>query len=428
MQNRVGRVFCAVLVCAMAGAGGFARSAEPEAAATVTPELAPDPTVMKTIDGLGTNSSARLPKLNTAGDINDVARRYKLHRRGPGARDYCIKMVWMPDRKRAIFYGANHGSPHRMNDVWEYDLPSNTWVCLYGPDLMRGADNWAKYLERSSLKTGIPRTKRGGPAVVPHSWWQMAYDPDLKAMLTFCSWSMVPKEVREAQKRGPHKPPLWAFYPEKKKWEPITGSTFKGRRPRYHNASALEYVPPLKATLWSANSWANRGLWAYDSKTNTWTDLKPNGGNSKTFQLNAPGSEQVMVYAPDRKMLIGHQGGTNRKTKKPWRKTSHYSIEKNEWQRVDATGHGEKGTIPPGHDASTNFAYDTVGKVALLWAPETKALWSYDPDAKKWTRLAPDGPAPPVRGRDAKLAYYDAARNVFVIPGQWVYRYKLLER
>ncbi|MFO7899971.1 MAG: hypothetical protein R6V58_13035 [Planctomycetota bacterium] len=407
-----------VLLILSAAAAAVAASAE-----QITPALKPDPAVMKIIDGLGDNSSARLPKLKTTGDINAVARRYHMDVRGPGARDYCIKMVWMPDRERAIFYGANHGSPHRTNDVWEYDLASNTWVCLYGPDLMRGAENWKKNLDRESLKTGIPRTKRGGPAVVPHSWWQMAYDPDLKAMLTFCSWSMVPKEVREAQKRGKHKPPLWAFYPEKKKWDPITGSTFKGRRPRYHNASALEYVPELKATVWTANSWANRGMWTYDSRTNTWTDLKPNGGNRKAFQKNAPGSEQVMVYAPDRKMLIGHQAGRDRETKKRWTKTTHYSIEKNAWRRVKPTGHGEDGFIPPGHDARTNFAYDQVGKVALLWAPSTKALWSYDPAGMKWTEIEPNGPPPPTRGRDVKLAYYDVAHNVFVIPGKWIYRY-----
>jgi len=415
-----------VLVVAIAVLVGRPLSgAEP----AVTPQLEPDPAVAKALASLGAGESAALPKVKTTGDINAVAKRYNMHVRGPGARDYCIKMAWMPDRKRAVFYGANHGSPHRLNDVWEYDLPANTWVCLYGPDSLRGKGDWAKNLDRDSLKTGIPRTKRGGPAIIPHSWWQLAYDPELKAMLTFCSWSMVPAEVRDAQRKGSHRPPFWAFYPEKKQWEPITGSTFKGKRPRYHNASALEYIPQLGATVWCANGWANRGMWTYHSKSNVWTNLRPNGGNMKTFQANAPGAEQVMAYAPDRGLLVGHRAGQNRQ-KVFSGATDHYSVEQNAWKRV-MRRHGDecwgkdkddkKPGMPPGHDAGTNFAYDRVARVFLLL--DGRSVWAYDPDRIEWTKLSPKGPPPP-GGRDGKLAYYDVAQNVFVVPGKWVYRHK----
>ncbi len=402
-------------------AGSTPLAAEPEG---VTPELPADPDVMAIIDGLGDNESATLPALKTTGDINDVARRFNMHTRGPGSRDYSIKMVWMPDRERAIFFGANHGSPHRTNDVWEYDLPSNTWVCLFGPDLLRGEDNWAKYLDRDSLETGIPKTRRGGPAIVPHTWWQMAYDPNIKAMLTFCSWSMVPGEVREAHRKGNHHPPLWAFYPEQKKWVPITDSRFEGRRPRYHNASALEYVPSLGKTVWCANGWANRGMWTYESATNTWTDMEPNDGDRQAFQDGAPAPEQVMVVLPDRNMLVGHRADADRETGHVRGRTSHYCVEKNEWTVAVRSAEDEI-NMPVGHDARTNFAYDQVGKVALLWDPHTtNALWAYDPVNATWTKLEPDGPPPPRGHRDVLLAYYDVARNVFVIPGMWVYRYK----
>jgi len=66
-----------------------------------------------------------------------------------------------------------------------------------------------------------------------------------------------------------------------------------------------------------------------------------------------------------------------------------------------------------------------VGKVCLLWDGSwTKALWAYDPATVKWTRLVPKGPTPPRKGRDVKLGYYDVARNVFVVPGKWIYRYQ----
>ena len=74
------------------------------------------------------------------GDFNDTARRYNLHKTGPLARDFTLKMVWAPERKRVLFCGANHGVPHRLNDVWEFDLAALTWVMLYAPDLPR---EWA---------------------------------------------------------------------------------------------------------------------------------------------------------------------------------------------------------------------------------------------------------------------------------------------
>jgi hypothetical protein len=60
--------------------------------------------------------------------------------------------------------------------------------------------------------------------------------------------------------------------------------------------------------------------------------------------------------------------------------------------------------MPPGHDARSNFAYD-------------------HPDRIGWTKRSPKGPSPP-GGGDGKLAYYDVARNVFVVPGLWAYRHK----
>ena len=80
----------------------------------VTPALAPDPAVMKIVNALGKGQGAKLPRFKVAGDINAVARKWGLDRRGPGNRDYCIKMAWMPERRRAIFFGANHGVPHRL--------------------------------------------------------------------------------------------------------------------------------------------------------------------------------------------------------------------------------------------------------------------------------------------------------------------------
>jgi len=396
-------------------AGAPALSAE-----KVTPALKPDAAVLKIIAGLGDHGSAALPAPKITGDLNAVAKRWRLDQRGPGYRDYCLKMAWMPERQRAVFYGANHGGPHRLNDVWEYDLPSNTWVCLYGPDPSKGRGADWKDVDWEHVKDGVIRTKRGGPAIIGHSWWNMAYDPEAKAMITPCSWSMSNKKLFGLLRKGKHKPPMWAFYPEKKKWEPILDSTFDGPVPGCENARALEYVPELGGTVWTKSA----GMWLYNSKTNGWKRL----GTSKRYGKDLPSREQVMAYLPDRKMLVAHcragKGAPSRGYEKSF--TCHYSIEDNKWTR---TFESQKKNEPPaGMDSVTNFAYDRVGKVCLLWDSSwSKALWAYDPAAMKWTKLSPTGPPPPLKGRDVKLAYYDVQHNVFVIPGKWVYRHKRAE-
>ncbi|MHC4917946.1 MAG: Kelch repeat-containing protein [Planctomycetota bacterium] len=387
------------------------------AAEKVTPIIAPDPAVMRIVNGLGEGCSANLPAMKVTGDLNAEAKRWGLDRRGPDSRDYCLKMCWMPERGRAIFYGANHNGPGRLNDVWEYDLPGNTWVCLYGPDPSKDLKADWKDVDWELAKTGVVRTKRGGPAIIPHSWWNMAYDPVAKAMFTPCAWSYCNVELRGYLRNGKHKPPLWAFYPEKKRWEPVTDSKFEGPVPGYENARQMEYVPELGGVVWTKSA----GMWLYRSSNNSWKQL----GDKSKYGADLPAREAVMAYLPDRKILVAHArwGKGSPVRGYPESKTYHYSIEKGTWKTVLHSK--EKNNPPPGFDARTNFAYDLVGRVCLLWDKAyTKAMWSYDPETVKWTKLTPEGPPPPTDKRHCQLAFYDAARNVFVIPGRWVYRHK----
>ena len=413
----------ALLICSLAAARALpagengASTGSPQA--RVTPVLVPDPAVMRIVNALGDGQGAALPRFKVAGDINAEAKRWRLEKHGPGYRDYCLKMAWMPERKRAIFFGANHGVPHRLNDVWEHDLPSNTWYCLYGPDKTKGKGK-SDYDDLDwdlARKTGVIRTKRGGPGNPPHEWWQMAYDPGAKAMFTTCRFSTCHPEVTQLMRSGTHKPPLWAFYPEEKKWEPVTGSKFEGKRPVYRNASQMEYVPELGGIVWARTD----GMWLYTSGTNTWKQL----GDSRKYGKDLSGFTCVMAYLPDRKILVSHcrAGKGKPSTGYPESWTTHYEVANDRWKRVFHSR--EKNNPPPGMDSRTNFAYDPVGKVCLLWDPDwTRSLWAYDPEKVTWTKLEIKGEAPPTRGRDVKLAYYDAARNVFVINGQWVYRHK----
>ncbi|WP_439628308.1 hypothetical protein [Gemmata sp.] len=112
------------------------------------------PAVLKKLAALKPNQAVLLGKADVVGVFNGTAKKYDLHRTGPKGCDFTIKMCWAPDRKRGLFCGANHGVPHRLNDVWEFDLPSLSWAMLYAPDNPpSGTATWARTPPTASSRT-----------------------------------------------------------------------------------------------------------------------------------------------------------------------------------------------------------------------------------------------------------------------------------
>jgi hypothetical protein len=156
----------AIFCCAARG-GEDGRAQGPK----VTPELKPDAALVEKIADLPENTWLKLPPVKTAGDLSGLKPGQGYHRWGPLPRDYCNKMVWAPDRKRALYCGGGHNFDPG-NDVWEYDLAANTWACLYAADKIppryrkdgkdRQRVKW--YKENAVLKKDRTVTgKRGGP-------------------------------------------------------------------------------------------------------------------------------------------------------------------------------------------------------------------------------------------------------------------------
>ncbi|HOX04795.1 MAG TPA: hypothetical protein PK280_00220 [Planctomycetota bacterium] len=398
------------------GAGaGLAAAAEPSSPAAVEPAQAADPAVTAILEKLGDNSSALLPATKVIGDPGPLTKQYGMDKRGPGGRDYSIKMAWMPDRKRAFFCGANHGTPHRLNDAWEYDLPSNSWIVLYAADYNdRGAvgDYDKKTLE---VRDGWLRTKLGGPGHPAHTWWEMTYDPEMKAAVWLCQWP--PYRLKEkldaigaTQDQFYKGPPMWAFYPWKKQWEPLPT---KEPWPRTRYASSLEYVPDVKGSLWTSQE---RGIWILDSKTLAWKEV------SKGKPADRPGDESVVCYDSSRKLLIAHRSAYKAGGACCTWQMATAGDALGEWKKVV-----EKPDLPEGFDARSMFYFDPVGRVGLLYDTTARAIWAYDPDKTEWTRLKPEGAPIPEKGDARPVGYFDPERNVFVVnmgTVTWVYRYK----
>lgn len=379
------------------------------------PALTPKSTIVERLAGLKANQAVTLGKADVVGDFNDTARKYELHRTGPKGRDFTIKMCWAPDRKRVLFCGANHAVPHRINDVWEFDLPSLTWSMLYAPDLPRGYADLGKDTSDVEFRDGIFITKRGGPGIIAHTWWGLTYDPRHKVLLFMNTWVTERKKAALALGGDPKElydgPPLWAFFPATATWKPF-------RTPKPYPIAIfggmLEYIPELGGSIWHVNNWQMRGTWLHKYEPDAWIDLKANGGG-KAFEAESPEPEQIGYYDPKRKILVVHRHFT----------THHYDVKANAWTKV-LTGSKDDGKTPHGHDARSVFYHDPVSGHGLLVQFETNTVWAYTPDQPAWIKLDPQGDLMPTGGK--RLAYVDPISNaVVVLDGTtvWAYRYRM---
>jgi hypothetical protein len=367
------------------------------------------------IKGLKANQAVLLGQAQVVGEFNDVARKNNLHKTGPMGRDFTIKMVWAPERRRALFCGANHGVPHRLNDVWEFDLASLSWVLLYAPDNPRDYTGIGKDYSDVEFKDGVLITRRGGPAVIAHTWWGLTYDPEQKMMLFVNTWVTDEKKAVEQLGGDPARlyagPPLWAFSPHTCRWKMLkTDKPY----PRAPFGGLLEFIPELKGSIWHTNNWQMQATWLYDAKANAWKDLKANA-KAGDFEKQAPAAEQVGYYDPTRKLVIVQRH----------KETFHFDPKTVTWKKV-LSADKDSDQVPFGHDAYAPMYFDPVSGHGLLVEFKSNTLWSYDPDKVAWTKLRPDGDRMPEGNK--RLAYFDPAQGVFVIlhgTTVWAYRYQV---
>ncbi|MEX0716358.1 MAG: hypothetical protein WD066_07225 [Planctomycetaceae bacterium] len=374
----------------------------------IEPALAPDPAVAKVLDELGDDSLAKLPEAKLVGEFNELARLFRLHERGPGARNFSIKMVWAPERGRALFAGANHGTPHRLNDIWEFDLAANTWVLLHPPNF-NASRNQRQHNDEVVLRDGFPATKStGAPIHVGHTWWQFTYDPEAKAVLWLSQWPGYGR----LHERYEHitaedlyaGPPMWHYLPAERKWQPRKAAG--DAAPTIGMGDTLEYVSDLKASYYS------RGGWLYHAAEGRW-ERRPIRGT-------APPTETVMVYDSKNKVLVAHRGvpaDYRGNVHDPTKRTWHLDFETNTWEEVAASKE-----IPNGHDAWTPFVYDSVNGVCLLFDTLDRqgSIWAYDAARREWKRML--GSEIPSK----TIGYFDSGRNAFVLINDrqpWVYRH-----
>lgn len=387
-------------------------------ATNILPELNPDLELLQKIKDMPDNTWMKLPKLKITGDLGSLASNKDYLWAGPFVRDYCNKMVWAPDRKRALYTGGGHNT-HPQNDVWEFDLASNTWVCLYGADQVpprfaaeKESEGIAWYKENSILKNNFITTLKGAPLRPCHTWWAISYDTDRKQLLFleshkgfFCVDKNLLARAHNIETTNPilktygsgtGEAWLFSFDPQKKEWLDV-----ETKIPKSRESSNLEYIPDTKSLFWASGK-----TYVKETQKKEWEPL-PKAGF---------GGGGMTAYDPYSKKIVGING------KETWV----FDFASKEWQLLSKES-PDGSYVPLG-----TFCFDSVAKKFILYtywktneAPDgSPRLWTIDSNENKWEKPSPQGEFPKI-GNIA--GYYDVERNVTVIYSAketWVYRCK----
>ncbi|MBE7465677.1 MAG: hypothetical protein HS116_19565 [Planctomycetes bacterium] len=472
MNGRMGAVVLAAAVWCVCVAGGE------------SPAFADDPAVLEKLNALGERSAVLLGKIKV--EPAGVEKYHGALKNGPGRRDYGNKLVYAADRGTALYCGANHASPHRLNDVWEFHLASNTWrmICAPGGDAtrLRGMQNEAKKakdaiekgtdveknkaeLEKQeaaikawyahvAVKDGyLQDTTNGGPVGPWHTWDGVTYDEKSKRLY----WAVLDSDNFKEEKHRVHRS-LTRSYAQVTGQDPeaLVGQLKPGSSMYYYDlekgrwfkqlgaepfpimrgmGGTLNYIPDLDKTVWYAcvgntPGGYDEGMWAYDAKTNAWENVVPGPTtNGLMRQKKAPSEEIQAAYSVKHKKLVV----VNKEM------TFTFEFSSKTWTRVaDNPGHG--------YDSHSVFAYDSNADVCLLlskkggqWSKEPWTLAAYDIGKDAWEVVEVQGQAlhqdDPEKAwlSEQRAGYYDPKLNVFVIyygrSGQtFVYRHRAAQK
>jgi len=450
--------------------------------ANTPPAYKDDPAVVAKIQALGDRSAVMLGRYKVA--PADAAKSHHALKRGPGPRNYGNKMPYAPDRRTAMYCGANHNVPHRLNDVWEFHLGSNTWhlICRPGTDATRlrawtnraakarkaiaagkdveknkaflekdFADYARKWWSKCTVADGYLQDKANGGPVQPwHTWDGVTYDEKTKRLY----WAVLDSDNFKQAKHRVHirrtrtyaratgqdpdtlvaqlKPgtSMYMYDPAKKRWFKQLG---EGPFPIMRAMGAtLHYLPDIDKTIWYAcvgctPGGYDEGMWSYDATTNRWTNLIPGRklrGMVHTRKI-APGGELQVAYSPKHRKLVAVRE----------EKTFVYDVAKNTWARAaDNPAYGWDSVSVLDYDSHADV-FLFVGKAGGRWSKKPWTLSAYDLKTGRWevvkingAPLAQDHPTKHWLGQQY-VGYYDPGYNAFVLyvgrtNRTWAYRHK----
>lgn len=284
----------------------------------------------------------------------------------PSARRNASAILDPVENRMVIFGGTTAGAASVLNDVWGFDLDTNSWINL---------------------------TPAAGPPVpAPRLFPASVYDPFGHQMIM---WS--------GQGPGIFFNDVWAFDLAANSWSQFTPS---GGPPNIRYGVGYTFDPVARDLVTFAgftNLGRFRDVWRFSDQSDTWTNVSPASG---------PGERCLHAACYD---ALGHRmimyAGQNNSGALDdlWA----LDLDTDTWTELTPA-------IKPSGRYFASMVYDAANHRATVFGGQTtlalvNEVWVFDLWTQKWTQLSPTGTPPTARFGSAGV--YDAANDRMIVFG-----------
>ncbi|PTN13275.1 hypothetical protein C8R11_101268 [Nitrosomonas aestuarii] len=303
-----------------------------------------------------------LPRFKVEGSAEGL----KLHNfatHGPGIRDWSQKFPYSLKNGKAYYAGGNHGVPHKYDDVWSYDVVTNTWTM-------------------ESVPTPGVHTL--------HTYWCLDYDDASDRLIQYARISDATGKWPLLQDPDPDIY-LIQWRKSTKTWEAFPLQDMNALKNGFGCATVL--LPDVNRLITYAGNWDGSGMQSVDLTTGKVETLLSNRELYFENFDNTPRDRLGMEYVGNGKIIA-------------WEHHSKftYDLVTNQWTK-------EENFWPLNlQSGGTAVAYDPVN--GLLFFHSQGKFWSYEPVTNKIEML--NIPGMP-NARKESLMYYDIRNNVLVL-------------
>lgn len=300
-----------------------------------------------------------------------------------------------------IFYFGGGHAGHPGNDVDLYSTRDNKWEIPYPAECPEAGSSVARQVKGGA--TGTRGITPSGRPWVHHSYQNSRYDPPRKRFI------FVGGEG------------TWAFDLSKRDWTHLVRRD-KSLGPTWASMGGMAYDPQhdrLVAFVTSSANGSARGIYHFDLKAQRWSFVTsfPSGegyrfADKVITAATIPHRREALVMTTP---VVPQPEGA-----KLWR----YHLDSGDWSDVKSFGTREVPGSPATEVSTTaaNWDYDSRNNRGVFLATarqgdggeRTTRVWSWDPDADRWTHHPPAEPRPGPQGRSRYSFVYDERHNVFV--------------
>ena len=251
------------------------------------------------------------------------------------------ELAYDAESDRVILYGGGNEVTSQLTDTWAYDCNTNTWkeMAAKGPAKRMGA--------------------------------RIAYDAESDRIILFGGYVLYGSFCNDT----------WAYDYNSDAWTEMKPST----SPPGRNYQAMAYdAKSDRVVVWGALDPAGMPIddsaWSYDFNTNTWQEMKPDGGPRPRGR-----DYPAMVYDAESERMILF-GGVPQGGDETWA----YDYNTNTWTKL------EPSTVP-GKLSRHAMVYSTAADRVILFGGQvgstefkyTGETWTYDLNTNTWTNVTP---------------------------------------